>query len=157
MAPSTSSGSGSFLSLASSHSAQCHYYFTLETPLPLGVLGLNAFSHPWNFQVSYVLDGGSLASHSSQHAGRHSSAVSHHKSSRCGCLSRPSTQGSAVSALTLWLLSDVCYADKGSLPQSVRWWQGQLKHLCYRSTSSAGGSGLVGVLNRFTKQCHLCP
>ena len=27
---------------------------TLETPLPMGALGLNAFSHPWNFQVSYV-------------------------------------------------------------------------------------------------------
>ena len=40
--------------LASSHSTQCQHYFTLETPLPLGVLGLNAFSHPWKFQVSYV-------------------------------------------------------------------------------------------------------
>ena len=24
--------------------------------------------------------------------------------------------------LTLWQLSNVCYADRGSLPQSVRWW-----------------------------------
>ena len=40
--------------LASSHSTQCKHYFTLETPLPLGALGLNAFSHPWTFQVSYV-------------------------------------------------------------------------------------------------------
>ena len=40
--------------LASSHSTQCQHYFTLETPLPLGALGLNAFSHPWKFQVSYV-------------------------------------------------------------------------------------------------------
>ena len=40
--------------LASSHSTQCQHYFTLETPLPLGALGLNAFSHPWIFQVSYV-------------------------------------------------------------------------------------------------------
>ena len=40
--------------VASSHSTQCQHYFTLETPLPLGALGLNAFSHPWNFQVSYV-------------------------------------------------------------------------------------------------------
>ena len=40
--------------LAFSHSTQCQHYFTLETPLLLGVLGLNAFSHPWNFQVSYV-------------------------------------------------------------------------------------------------------
>ena len=40
--------------LASSHSTQCQHYFTLETPLPVGALGLNAFSLPWNFQVSYV-------------------------------------------------------------------------------------------------------
>ena len=40
--------------LASSHSTQCQHYFTLETPLPLGALGLNAFSHPWSFQVSYL-------------------------------------------------------------------------------------------------------
>ena len=45
-----------------------------------------------------MLDGGSLASHSSWHAGRHSSAVSHRKRSRRGCLGRPGTQGSAVSA-----------------------------------------------------------
>ena len=50
--------------------------------------------------------------------------------------------------LTLWLLSNVCYADKGSLPQSVRQWWGQLEHLCQRSTSSVGRNGLVGVLNR---------
>ena len=50
--------------------------------------------------------------------------------------------------LTLWLLSNVCYADKGSLPWSVRQWQGQLKHPHQGSTSSAGRSGLVGVLNR---------
>ena len=42
----------------------------------------------------------------------------------------------------------MCYADRGSLPQSVRWWQGQLKCLHQRSTSSAGRNGLVGVLNR---------
>ena len=40
--------------LASSHSTQCQHYYTLETPLPPGALVLNAFSHPWTFQVSYV-------------------------------------------------------------------------------------------------------
>ena len=62
VAPSPSGGSCRFLPLglpevdllASSHSTQCQHYFTLETPLPLGTLGLNAFSHPWTFQVSYV-------------------------------------------------------------------------------------------------------
>ena len=50
--------------------------------------------------------------------------------------------------LTLWQLSNVCYADGGSLPWSVRQWQGQLEHLHQRSTSSAGKNGPVGVLNR---------
>ena len=67
-----------------------------------------------------MLDGGSLTSHTSQHVGRCSSAVPHPKRSRHGCLSRPGAQGSAISALTHWLLSNVCYADRGSLPQSVR-------------------------------------
>ena len=40
--------------LASSCSTQYQHYFTLETLLPLGALALNAFSHLWNFQVSYV-------------------------------------------------------------------------------------------------------
>ena len=113
--------------LASSHSTQCQHYFTLETPLPLGALGLNAFSHPWTFQVCVsssdsgpscsvqvsgrtcqqstqtfdsggtMLDGGSLASHHSQHVSRCSSAVSHCKRSHHGCLGRPGSQGSAIS------------------------------------------------------------
>ena len=45
-----------------------------------------------------MLDGGSLASHSSRHAGRPSWVVSHCKRSRHGCFGRPGTQGSAVSA-----------------------------------------------------------
>ena len=117
--------------LVSSHSTQCQHYFPLETPLPVGAFGLNAFSQPWTFQVIYVfpslalvplvlskflgggtcqqstqtfhsggamLGGGSLAPHSSQHVGRHSSAVSHCKRSDHRCFGRPGTQGSAVSA-----------------------------------------------------------
>ena len=45
-----------------------------------------------------MLDGGSLASHSSQHAGRCSSALSHCKRSHHGCFGRLSSQGSALSA-----------------------------------------------------------
>ena len=93
-----------------------------------------------------MLDGGSLASHSSQHVGRHSSAVSHCKRSHHGCFGRPSAQGSAISAFNQ--LSNMCYADRGSLPQCVRQWWGQLKHLHQRSTSSTGRNGQVGVLNR---------
>ena len=40
--------------LASSCFTQCQHYFTLESTLPLGALGLNAFSHAWTFQVGYV-------------------------------------------------------------------------------------------------------
>ena len=40
--------------LESSCTTQCQHYHTLETPLPLEALGLNAFNHPWMFQVSYV-------------------------------------------------------------------------------------------------------
>ena len=38
--------------LASSHSTQCQHYYTLDCPLPLGAFWLNAFNHPWMFQVS---------------------------------------------------------------------------------------------------------
>ena len=41
--------------LASFHSTQCQHYYSLESPLPLGALGLNVFNHPWTFQVSYVI------------------------------------------------------------------------------------------------------
>ena len=50
--------------------------------------------------------------------------------------------------LTLWLLSNVCCGDRGSLCQSIRQWWGQLEHLCQRSTSSVERNGQVGVLNR---------
>ena len=43
-------------------------------------------------------DGNSLAPHSSQHVGRCSSAVPHHKRSCHGCLGRPGVQGSAICA-----------------------------------------------------------
>ena len=43
--------------------------------------------------------------------------------------------------LTLWMLRDMCCADKGSLPQSIRQWQGQIEHLQKKSTSSVGKNG----------------
>ena len=96
-----------------------------------------------------MLDGGSLASHSSQHAGRCSSAVSHCKRSHhVNVLVGQVLKGLQYLHLTLWLLSDVCYTDRGSLPWSVRQWQGQLKCLHQGSTSSVGRSGPVGVLDR---------
>ena len=166
--------------LASSRSTQCHHYFTLETPLPLGVLGLNAFSHPWNFQVSYVFPPLALvplvlAKFLAEHINgqlRHLLLValcwmeapwlptvlsmladipqqcSIVKDLVVDVLVGQVLKGLRYLHLTLWLLSDVCNVNKGSLPQSVRQWQGQLEHLCQGSTSSAGGSGPVGVLDR---------
>ena len=40
--------------LASSCTTQCLHYCTLETLIPLGVFGLNAFNHASMFQLSYV-------------------------------------------------------------------------------------------------------
>ena len=45
-----------------------------------------------------MLDGGSLAPHSSQHIGRYSLAVPHHERSHHGCFGMPFAQGSAISA-----------------------------------------------------------
>ena len=44
-----------------------------------------------------MLDGGSLASHSSQHVARCSLVLPHHKRSHHGCFGRPCVQGSAIS------------------------------------------------------------
>ena len=40
--------------LASSYIIQCQHYCTMESPLPLGAFRLNAFNHPWIYQVSYL-------------------------------------------------------------------------------------------------------
>ena len=40
--------------LVSSHINQCKLYHTLENPVPLVALGLNAFNYYWTFQVSSV-------------------------------------------------------------------------------------------------------
>ena len=40
--------------LGSSYTNECLCYNTLKSPLPLEALGLNAFNHPWAYQVSYL-------------------------------------------------------------------------------------------------------
>ena len=59
--------------------------------------------------------GGSLASHSSQQVERHSSVLSCHQRSHCGCFSRPCAQGSVISAFNP-------LAAQGYVLQSVRQW-----------------------------------
>ena len=175
--------------LASSQSTQCQHYFTLETPLLLGALRLNAFSHPWTFQVSYVFPPLALVPLVlSKFLAELVKDQLRHLILVVPCwMEAPSLptvlnilvdipqwcpivkdlvmdvsvgqvlKGLQYLHLTLWWLSNVCYAHRGSLPWSVRWWQWQLEHLHQRSTSSAGRDGLVGVLNWPMKQCHLCP
>ena len=81
---------------------QVRYMFPLPPLVPL-VLSMFLAEHVkgqlrWLILVHTMLDGGSLAPHSSQHVGRCSSVVPHHKRSHHGCFGRPGAQGSAISA-----------------------------------------------------------
>ena len=92
-----------------------------------------------SIQTSYssgtFLDGVSLSCHSSQYVGRHSSSVSHHKRPCHGFLSWPGAQGSAITNLTLWLFSNLCFAEKGYLPSSVSHSRGDLS-VCDKNLSA---------------------
>ena len=104
-----------------------------------------------------LLDGGSLASHSSQHVGRCSSSVSHHKGSCCGCFGRPGTQESTMPAFNpLAAQRCVLYRQGSLLGLSGGGW----------GDSSIYNTGLPAVLERMdrlvclkgcTKQCYICP
>ena len=103
-----------------------------------------------------MLDGGSLASHHSQHVGKHFSVVSHDKRSHHGCFSRPGTQGSAISAF--FGGSEMCVMQTGFLFLSLS--------ACGGGNSSIYIKGLPAVLEGMsrlvyltgcTKQCHICP
>ena len=166
--------------LASSHSTQCQHYYIMESSLPLGVLGLNAFNHLWMFQVSYVFPPPALVSIVlSKFLAEHVKGQLRQLILVAPCWMEAPwlppvlnmladvlqqcplikdlfmnvsvgqvLKGLPYLHLTLWLLSDVCYTDRGSLPQSVRQWWGQLKHLHQKSTSSVGRNEQVGVLDR---------
>ena len=95
-----------------------------------------------------LLEWGSLASHSYQHIRRNSSLLSQLKNLIMDVLVVPVFEGLQSLHITLWLLRDVCYADKGTLPQSARQWLGSLEYLQQKYTSSAGKNGLIGVLQR---------
>ena len=96
-------------------------------------------------------DVGSLASHSSQHVSRCSWGMLQHKRSCHGCFIRPYLH------LIIQLLRDLCCADRGSLPRSVRQWWGQLKHLHQRSMSSVGRNWQVVVLKRVYQMMPYLP
>ena len=60
-----------------------------------------------------MLDGGSLASHHSQHVGRCSSAVSHQKRSHYGSFGQPGAQGSAISAFNPLAAQESVFCRQG--------------------------------------------
>ena len=103
-----------------------------------------------------ILDGGSLASHSSQHVGRHSLALSLHKISHHRCFGRACAQGSMISTFNP-MAAQRCVLCRQRFSSSVSQWQGQHKCLCQRSTSSVRRNGQVKCLKGCTKQCHICP
>ena len=90
-----------------------------------------------------MLDGGSLASHSSQHVGRCSSVVSHHKRSHCGCFGSPGAHGSAISAFNPLAAQQCVLCRQGFSSLVCQAVMRQLKHLRQLSTSSAGKNGPV--------------
>ena len=104
-----------------------------------------------------MLDGGFLTPHSSQHVGRHSLAVSHHKRSSHGCFDRPGAQGCAISAfntlaaqqylLCRWFLFfSLSGGSRGNLSIYVKGLLAVLE-----------GMGRLVCLTGYTKQCHICP
>ena len=95
-----------------------------------------------------MLDGGFFASYSSQNVGRCSSAVPCHKRSHPGCLRRPGTQGSAISALNPLAAQQYVLCRQGVSSSVCQAVVGQLEHLHQRSTRTVGRNGQVGVLNR---------
>ena len=48
--------------LASSCTNQCQHYYTFKNPLSLVAFGLNAFNHPWTYQLSNVFPSPALVS-----------------------------------------------------------------------------------------------
>ena len=164
-----------------------HPPLLLETPLPLGALGLNAFNHSWKFQVSYMFPSALVPLILSKFLAEHVKGQLRLLILVTPCwmeapwhptvlimlayipwhcpiikdvvvdVSVHVLKGLPYLHLTLWQLRAVCCTDRGSLPQSVKHWLGQLEHLHQRSTSSAGRNGQVVYSRRCTKQCHICP
>ena len=166
--------------LTSSWCTQCQHYNTMESSLPLGALGLNAFNHPWTFQISYIFPPPALVPLVlSKFLAEHIKGQLRHLILVAPCWMEAPWLPTVLSMLvdipqwypiikdlvvdvfvgqvlkglpylhlTLWLISNVCYADRRSLPQSVRQWWRQLEHLHQRSTSSFGRNGQVHMLSR---------
>ena len=103
-----------------------------------------------------MLDGGSLASHPSEHVGRCPSAVSHCKRSHCGCFSQPGSQGSAISAFNP-LAAQWCVLCRQGFSSSVCQAVGGNSSVYIKGLSAVlEGIGRLMCSTGFTNQCHLC-
>ena len=95
-----------------------------------------------SIQTSYfsgtMLDGGSLAFHSSQYVGRHCSSVSHCNGSHHKCFSSLGAQGSAIAAFN-------------PLAAAAQ------RHALHRQGFSSSVCQVVAGMTHVTKQCHFCP
>ena len=112
----------------------------------------------WFDSGTTMLGGGSLAPHSSQHVGRCSSVVPHHKRSPWGCLGGPGTQGSATCTFNP-LAAQQCVlhieAFSSSVCQAVA---GAILSVYAKGLPAVlEGMGRLVCLTGCSKQCHLFP
>ena len=104
-----------------------------------------------------MLDGGSLASQSSQHVGRCSLALSHHKLSIVDVLKGQVPKGLPYLHLTLGC-SEMCVAQAGVLFLSLSGsGKGNLRIFIKGLPAVSEGMGKLTFLRGCTKQCHICP
>ena len=128
--------------LASSHTTQCQHYYTLETPLPLGALGLNAFYHPWMFSGKLLVSSSCISSSSSVQApGR-------------TCQRSPQTFDSGGTILDTGSLASHSSQniDRHSLALAQHKWS---CHACF-SRPCAQGSAISAFIHLAVQRCVLC-
>ena len=115
-----------------------------------------------SFQSSYscgtLLDGGSLASHSSQHVGKHSSLVSHCKGPHHGCLSQLGAKGSAIAAFNPLAAKRCLLCRQGFSSSVCHAVMGGLKNICDKNVPVMMERADWIVSSRVcTKQFQFCP
>ena len=107
-----------------------------------------------NCNSSFTLSGGGyLASYSCYHVERYSSWVCYSKNCHYGCFGRPGAKGSAIHVFKpLAAQRHVMHKHKGSVPQSVRQWNGwheclQEKACCQCLKEWTGWCAQKGIWN----------
>ena len=114
-----------------------------------------------SIQTSYsggtLLDGGSVPCHNSWYVGRHSSSVSSHKKISMDVSIDWVLKGLQSLHLTLWLLRDVCCADKGFSPSVCQALVGVTQASTADANQQCWKEWKGYVLKGVAKQCHFCP